>query len=256
MKVQTKDISFRIGNKEILKNASFLAKSGQFVGIIGPNGSGKSSLLKNIYRFYRPDSGKVFLNDQDIAELSVKKTAKNLAVLHQESATNFEFSVKEIVLMGRAPHKGLWESDTVKDEKIVQKALQKVGLWALQHRSITTLSGGEKQRVMLARALAQQAQVLILDEPTNHLDIHYQLQLMELIKTLENTVITALHDLNIAAQYCDQIYVMNQGKIQTNGTPEEVLTHTTLREIFHVNADIARHPKTQKLHITYLSQFT
>src|SRR5699024_9540112 len=143
--------------------------------------------------------------------------------------------------------------DSAADGDIADEALQKVGLSDHGDRSITTLSGGEKQRVMVARALTQQAQVLILDEPTNHLDIHHQLQLMDLVKTLDITIVTALHDLNIASSYCDIIYVMDQGEIVTYGAPEEVLTETLLQEVFRVNTSVIKHPITGKTHITFLS---
>src|SRR5699024_6973127 len=200
-----------------------------------------------------PEHGAITLAGQDIAAMSAKQLARHLAVVSQESAALFEFSVQDIVLMGRAPHKRLLEADSAADVARAQDALRQVGLAAHGQRSITTLSGGEKQRVMLARALVQDAPILVLDEPTNHLDIHYQLQLMELIRTLRVSVITALHDLNLAARYCDRIYVLQDGSIAAAGTPEEVLTQATLRRVFRVDADILRHPRTGKLHIVYVA---
>ncbi|WP_240374515.1 ABC transporter ATP-binding protein [Bacillus piscicola] len=253
MQINVEGVSSSIQEKRIISDIYLQAKSGRFVGIVGPNGSGKSTLLKSIYRFHKPDCGVITLEDNDIYKLSAKTTSQKMAVVSQETNNLFDFSVREIVLMGRAPHKKMWATDTVDDERITVEALQKVGLIDYGERSITTLSGGEKQRVMVARALAQQAEVLILDEPTNHLDIHHQLQLMDLVKTLNITVIAALHDLNIASSYCDQIYVMNEGEIVTSGTPEEVLTESTLQEVFRVNTNIIKHPITGKIHITFLS---
>lgn len=253
MQINVEDVSFSMQEKRIISDIYLQAKSGQFVGIIGPNGSGKSTLLKNIYRVNKPDCGKITLDNEEIYKLSAKETSQKMAVVSQESSGLFDFSVREIILMGRAPHKKMMESDTAEDRDITEEALHKVGLADYGDRSITTLSGGEKQRVMVARALAQQAKVLVLDEPTNHLDVHHQLQLMDLVKTLNVTVITALHDLNIASSYCDQIYVMNQGEIVRSGTPEEVLTETTLQEVFRVNTSIIKHPITGKTHITFLS---
>ncbi|MBM4763595.1 heme ABC transporter ATP-binding protein [Bacillus sp. B15-48] len=253
MRIQVQDVSTSINEKRIISNIHLEARSGEFVGVIGPNGSGKSTLLKNIYRLNKPDCGKITLGDEDIYKLSAKKTAQKMAVVSQESQNSFDFSVKEIVLMGRAPHKRMIEIDTEEDLRITEESLNKVGLSNYSDRSITTLSGGEKQRVMVARALAQQAKVLVLDEPTNHLDIHHQLQLMDLVKTLDITVIAALHDLNIAATYCDRIYVLNRGEIVISGTPEEVLTEATLKEVFRVNTNIVQHPITGKTHITFLA---
>lgn len=253
MEVNVEEVSFSIQGKRIISDIDLQAKPGEFVGIIGPNGSGKSTLLKQIYRVHQPDCGKITLNHEDIYELTTKKTAQKMAVVSQESSSLFDFSVRELVLMGRAPHKKMMESDTLEDGRIAEEALHKVGLSDFGERRMTTLSGGEKQRVMVARALAQKAKVLVLDEPTNHLDVHHQLQLMDLVKTLNITVITALHDLNIAADYCDRIYVMNHGDMVIDGTPEEVLTETTLRDVFRVHTSIITHPITGKTHITFLS---
>lgn len=253
MQVNVEDVSFSIQDKQIISDIDMQVRSGEFVGVIGPNGSGKSTLLKNIYRVNKPDVGKISLNHDDIYDISAKKTAQNMAVVSQESSSLFDFSVRELVLMGRAPHKKMMESDTLEDSRIADEALQKVGMTDYSNRSIVTLSGGEKQRVMVARALAQQAKVLVLDEPTNHLDVHHQLQLMDLIKRLKLTVITALHDLNIASGYCDRIYVMKEGKLVTSGTPEEVLTEETMQEVFRVHTSIIKHPITGKTHITFLS---
>lgn len=253
MQVNVEGVSFGIQEKKIISDIDLQAKPGQFVGIIGPNGSGKSTLLKNIYRIHKPDCGKITLDREEIDKLSAKKTAQKMAVVSQDSSGLFDFSVREIVLMGRAPHKKMMEADTAADEHMAQIALDQVGLSDYGDRSITTLSGGEKQRVMVARALAQQAKVLILDEPTNHLDVHHQLQLMDLVQTLNITVVMALHDLNVASSYCERIYVMNQGEIVTAGIPEEVLTEKILQEVFHVNTSIIKHPITGKTHITFLS---
>lgn len=253
MEVKAEALSYSISEKKIISDIYFQAKTGQKVGLIGPNGSGKSTLLKNIYRVYQPDLGKITIDDEPITNISSKKSAQKMAVVSQDSATLFDFSVREVVLMGRAPHKKLLEADNDSDEEIMQHALQKVGMSSYENRSIATLSGGEKQRVMLARALAQQAQILVLDEPTNHLDIHHQLQLMDLVRTLDVTIIAALHDLNIASSYCDIIYVMNKGEIFTYGTPEEVLTESLLQEVFRVHTSVTKHSITGKTHITFLS---
>lgn len=253
MDVNVENVSFSIQDKRIISDIVFQAKSNQVVGLIGPNGSGKSTLLKNIYRLHQPDAGRITLDDTALSDLSIKKTAQSMAVVSQDSSGLFDFSVEEIVLMGRAPHKKMMEADTASDMEIAEDALRQVGMLDYINRSIMTLSGGEKQRVMVARALAQQAKLLVLDEPTNHLDIHHQLQLMDLVKVLDGTIITALHDLNIASSYCDIIYCMDQGEIHTYGTPEEVLTESLLKEVFRVNTSIIKHPVTGKTHITFLS---
>ncbi|MGE7944732.1 ABC transporter ATP-binding protein [Lysinibacillus xylanilyticus] len=257
MTLETKQVSFSISDERILHEVSVQIKEKQFVGLIGPNGSGKSTLLKNMYRVLKPESGTVLLNEQDILKQSSKSIAKNLAVVSQETPVVFDFTVHDLVSMGRTPHKKLFELDQERDFQIVKNALDQTGIAHLEKRSFSSLSGGEKKRVMVARALAQQAQMLILDEPTNHLDIQHQLQLMDLIQTLHLTVVAAIHDLNIAAMYCDQIYVLQQGRIVNFGTPEEVLTPALLQDVFGVYADIQTHPLTGKPYLTYVSeQFT
>lgn len=257
MTLEAKQISFSISDERILHEVNVQIKDNQFVGLIGPNGSGKSTLLKNMYRLLKPENGTVLLNEQDILKQSSKNIAKNLAVVSQETPVLFDFTVHDLVSMGRTPHKKLLEFDQEQDFQIVKDALKQTGIAHLEKRSYSSLSGGEKKRVMVARALAQQAQVLILDEPTNHLDIQHQLQLMDLIQTLQLTVVAAIHDLNIAAMYCDQIYVLQQGRIVCFGTPEEVLTPTLLQDVFRVYADIQTHPLTGKPYLTYIpEQFT
>lgn len=253
MDVSVKDVTTSIDHKQLLRGMNLTIQSGEVVGIIGPNGSGKSTLIKNMSRIIPPDTGLISLAGGNIFDISSRRLAQNLAVVSQESTVNFDFTVKEIVLMGRSPHKGFLESDTKYDEEVIDTALEKVGIREFAQRSFDTLSGGEKQRVMIARAIAQEAKVLLLDEPTNHLDIHHQIQIMDLIQELNITVIAALHDLNIAAAYCDRIYVVQKGEIVAHGTPERVLTTTLLKDIFQVRADVKVHPLTNKIHITYLS---
>ncbi|MGE7093459.1 ABC transporter ATP-binding protein [Lysinibacillus sp. NPDC048646] len=257
MTLEAQHVSFSIHDQRILHEVSIQIKEKQFVGLIGPNGSGKSTLLKNMYRLLKPESGTILLNEKDILQQSSKSIAKNLAVVSQETPVLFDFQVIDLVSMGRTPHKKLFELDHEDDFRIVKEALSQTGIAHLETRSFGSLSGGEKKRVMVARALAQQAQVIILDEPTNHLDIQHQLQLMDLIQTLHLTVVAALHDLNIAAMYCDTIYVLQQGRIVHYGTPEEVLTPALLWEVFGVHADIQMHHLTGRPYLTYVSeQFT
>lgn len=254
MTLEAKQVSYSIHDQRILHEVSIQIKEKQFVGLIGPNGSGKSTLLKNMYRLLKPENGTVLLNEQDIFKQSSKTIARNLAVVSQETPVLFDFTVHDLVSMGRTPHKKLLELDQERDFQIVKDALNQTGIVHLEKRNFSSLSGGEKKRVMVARALAQQAQILILDEPTNHLDIQHQLQLMDLIQTLHLTVVAALHDLNIAAMYCDQIYVLQKGQIVCSGTPEVVLTPTLLQDVFGVYADIQTHPLTGKPYLTYVSE--
>ena len=256
MKLEAKDIEAVLGGTPILRGVSMEVDHNDFVGIIGPNGSGKSTLLKCIYRVLKPQAGIVRLDGTDIRELSYKKSAQTIAVLAQHNYYNFEFSVQDVVLMGRSPHKRTMERDNAQDYAIVAQALETVGMADMAKRSFSTLSGGEQQRVILARALAQQTPCLILDEPTNHLDIKYQLQLLDIVKGLNRTVISAIHDLNIAAMYCTWLVVMKDGKVITQGTPRQVLTPELIREVYEVEATVSTdaqgilrilyYPKTQE----------
>lgn len=250
MNICATDIKMEIGNNQILKGVSIDSKSREFIGIIGPNGSGKSTLLKCIYRTLKPNNGCIMLGRQDISKMSVKESAKKLAVVAQHNYYNFDFSVGEVVLMGRSPHKKSLEPDNSEDYDIVNESLEKVGMLGFKNRSFSTLSGGEQQRVILARALAQQTPCLILDEPTNHLDIKYQLSLLNIVKSLNLTVISAIHDLNIASMYCDRLFVMKNGRIVGMGTPQEVLTKEFIKEIYDIDVEIVYDSKGD-LHILY-----
>lgn len=250
--IQTEKLQSILGDNHILKGVDFKAEEGEFVGVIGPNGSGKSTLLRCIYRVLAPTEGAVLLNGKELSQYSVRESARQIAVVAQHNYYNFDFSVREVVLMGRAPHKRTLDRDTAEDYRIVADALETVGMSAFADRSFSTLSGGEQQRIILARALAQQTPCLILDEPTNHLDIKYQLQLMEIVRSLGRTVISAIHDLNIAAMYCDRLYAVKDGKIVASGTPREILTVEFIREIYEVNAELYTDSKGN-IHILYHS---
>lgn len=253
MKLTVNQISVSRMHASILEEITMHAASGQFVGIIGPNGSGKSTLLKTVYQVLQPDHGVIQLNDWDVDKLSTKQLFQQMAVVSQENASDFDFLVEEIVWMGRTPHKKMFQADTAEDREIVEQALERVGMRDFAERSFPSLSGGEKQRVIIARALAQQAKIVIMDEPTNHLDIRYQLQLLELVKSLDMTVVAALHDLNLAAAYCDQLYVLHNGKMVASGTPVDLLTPELLKDIFGVMSEVIVHPNTNKPHILFLA---
>lgn len=253
LKLQVNNLKFSIDNEEILKDISFDIKKGAFVGIIGPNGSGKSTLLKNIYRVYKPSSGKIILEERVLSKLKEKECAQKIAVLAQESNTYFDFTVEQIVKMGRYPYKSIFEDYSKEDLQIVRQTLQKVGLENDMNRTFSKLSGGEKQRALIARALVQNADFLILDEPTNHLDIGYQIQLMDLVKNLKMTTLAAIHDINLAAMYCDYLIVIHKGKIIKVGSPEEVITIALLKEIFGVNAYVGINPINKKIQVSFMS---
>ena len=223
MNIQTDTIQVSFGSKTILHDISLAIQDKEFVGIIGPNGSGKSTFLKCLYRVLQPSGGKIYFDGSELSSLSHRDTSLKMAVVAQHSTVNFDFSVLEMVLMGRSPYKGLLDRDKIDDYEIARYALEQVGLSDFENRNFNTLSGGEQQRVILARALAQRTECLVLDEPTNHLDIKYQLELMTIVKRLDATVVSAIHDLNLAAIYCDRIIALKDGNIVCSGTPQDVL---------------------------------
>ncbi|MGG7164419.1 ABC transporter ATP-binding protein [Clostridium ihumii] len=251
MNIRTEDIKVNIGSLDILKGIDINVDNKEFVGIIGPNGSGKSTFLKCIYRILKPSSGIVKLDDKSIKDLTIKETARKMAVVAQHNHYNFDFSVKEIVLMGRSPHKKAMERDNEEDYKIMEDSLKRVDMLSFKDRSFSTLSGGEQQRIILARALAQKTDCLILDEPTNHLDIKYQLQLMSIVKSLNVEVISAIHDLNIAAMYCDKIYVLKNGEVVAYGNPKEILTPKLIKEVYEVDAIVNENSEYGTINIIY-----
>ena len=238
MKIETKAVEALLNGNHILKGIDLDIGDRELVGIIGPNGSGKSTLLKCIYRVLKPAKGAVYLDGKALDNYSYRDTALRIAVAAQHNYYNFDFSVKDMVLIGRSPHKKALDRDTAEDWRIVAESLEMVGMTAFADRSFSTLSGGEQQRVILARALAQGTPCLILDEPTNHLDIKYQLQLMDLARGLDRTVIAAVHDLNIAAMYCDRLYAVKDGRIIGQGAPKTLLTPEFIREVYEVDAQI------------------
>ncbi|MFS0723775.1 ABC transporter ATP-binding protein [Paenibacillus sp. 1P07SE] len=252
MKLQVDELSFAYDENAIIQNIRLHVKTGEFAGILGPNGSGKSTVLKNIYRALRPDTGVVRLDDEDLLAMSSKKAALKMGVVGQENTVPFDFKVEDIVAMGRSPHKRLFEGDNGADREIVARALEQTGMGAKAKRDFSDLSGGEKQRVLLARVLAQQTELLLMDEPTNHLDVYYQLQMFDLIKGLGITVLSAIHDLNMAALYCDRLYVLKSGYLYATGSPEEILTPELIQDVYGIHAEVAVHPATRKLSIAYV----
>ncbi|WP_417916856.1 ABC transporter ATP-binding protein [Candidatus Electronema sp. JC] len=247
MKISFSGITWSVGGRRILDSLSLTAASGQFTGIVGPNGSGKSSLLRCLYRALLPDAGSIALDGQDIRVLSRRELATKLASVLQESLSECHFTVIEMVLMGRYPHHGAFSPMNEEDMNCARRAMQAADLCGLEDAPFQTLSGGEKQRVLIARALCQNSPALILDEPTNHLDIRHSLSLLGEIKRLRLTTLAVLHDLNLAASFCDQVFVLAQGKVAASGPPAQVFTPVLLRHVFGVEADVRTEGGTAQL---------
>lgn len=251
MELVAKDIDIKIGKKEIVKEISILVKNQQFVGLIGPNGCGKSTLLKSIYKSLIPQKGTVFLDDLDVLKTSEKKVSQRLGVVGQFNEMNFDLTVQQMVMLGRTPHKKLLESDKQEDYAIVEEALARTNLLDYKERSFLSLSGGEKQRVILARTIAQQPKFMILDEPTNHLDIRYQIEILTCVKGLNIGVLAALHDLEMAAHYCDYLYAIKDGEVYGHGIPEKLLTPDTVESLYQIRCQTYTNPVTNRLGFAY-----
>lgn len=233
-----KDVSWRPHKRAslILHPTSFEVAAGRVLGVVGPNGAGKSTLLRMLYRYQSPTTGSVTVDGQNIWAIPAREAACQVAAVLQEQAAAFGLSVREIVALGRTPHQRGLARASAHDGQVIDDMLRLLDLVPLSHRSFGTLSGGERQRVMVARALAQQPKVLILDEPTNHLDIRHQLEVLALIRQLDLTIVVSLHDLNMAANICDEILMLENGTPKGCGTPDALLTEALVSDTFRVNA--------------------
>ncbi|MEV7597394.1 ABC transporter ATP-binding protein [Kitasatospora sp. NPDC089797] len=244
-------VSVELAGTRLVHEVSLTAAAGQVVGLIGPNGSGKSTLLRCVYRVLRPAGGAVRLDGEDLHALTARESARRVAALTQEHSAEFDFTVAEVVAMGRLPHRRGLGGPTGADHERCTAALRRVRAEHLAGRGFLNLSGGEKQRVLIARALVQEPRLLVLDEPTNHLDIAHQLEVLAIAREAGPTVLTALHDLNLAAGHCDRLYVLAAGRIVASGTPAEVLRPDLLAEVFGVRATPVRHPDTGALQLLF-----
>ncbi|BEM36886.1 histidinol-phosphatase [Serratia marcescens] len=232
-------VSWRVGERTVLENLSFCALPGEITGVLGVNGSGKSTLLKLLAGLQPAAGGRVWLEGREIAAFSARERARRIAFLEQSAPGAFALPVKEAVLLGRLAHIGRWRGFGTEDRRLAGQAMELVGISHLADRDWQRLSGGERQRVHLARALAQQTPWLLLDEPANHLDIAHQQQFMALLRRLKLSVVVTLHDLNLAACYCDRVALLQRGGICAAGTPQQALTPEHIRAVYGVEARLA-----------------
>ena len=250
-------IECRYGSIKILSNINMDIKPGCFIGILGPNGSGKTTLLRSISRVLKPHCGSILIDKEDIYSLKPKQVAQKMAVVPQYNDVGFNFSAMDVVLMGRNPHLGDFQMESPKDVEIAKNAMELTNTWILADRPINELSGGEAQRVIIARALAQEPKILLLDEPMSHLDIINQIELMDLVKTLctKNSiaVLAVIHDLNMASRYCDSILLIKEGTIFALGPVKEVMTPENILNVFGVDSIIRKNPVTNSPYVIPLS---
>ncbi|MDG1708034.1 MAG: ABC transporter ATP-binding protein [Emcibacteraceae bacterium] len=228
-----------LNNTSILSNISATLNRGEMVGLIGPNGAGKSSLLKSVLGLVNIKSGSIFIDDKDLCELSLKERARQMAYAAQGAPVHWPLTVESIVALGRLPHLNPWQKKSNDDEVAIQNAMERTDCLHLKERSVTTLSGGERARVLLARVLATDTPYVLADEPVAALDPSHQLQVMGILKNLaqsDNGVLVVMHDLNLAMRYCDRIILLNDGQMVGQGTPDIILTDDNLANIFNIRA--------------------
>ncbi|MCH2068130.1 MAG: ABC transporter ATP-binding protein [Shimia sp.] len=248
-----KNVCWRPGRNQpfLLNPVSFEVYPGRVLGVVGPNGAGKSTLLRMVYHYQKPTSGQILVDGQDLWGMSAKVAARKVAAVLQEQPGAFGLSVRDIVALGRTPHRSGLSSEGARDAEIIDAAISRMQLEALVARDFDTLSGGERQRVMVARALAQQPQVLVMDEPTNHLDIRHQLEILSLIRSLGLTIVVSLHDLNMAADVCDAILLLKDGHSQGFGSANHVLSEQLVSDTFSVTAQRQVLSVSQNQHLTF-----
>jgi iron complex transport system ATP-binding protein len=252
MSFRSNNLVWKIGRKTILDGVSFEVQPGQLLGLLGPNGSGKTSLLRLLAGLKKPHSGSVSLDGREVSSIARRTMARRVAFVEQHATTNSNLKVNDVVKLGRLPHRSMFSGWSKADDEAVTDALARAGMTDKRHERWQSLSGGEKQRAHIARALAQSPKELILDEPTNHLDIQHQISLMRLVSGLPITSVIALHDLNHAAMFCDRLIILQGGRIAASGAPEDILTRELLRDVFCVEAQVETSPHHARPHIHYL----
>ena len=253
--ISAQDLTYEIEGSTLLDGVDLHADRGQLVGLIGPNGAGKSTLLRTISGILRYRGGAVLLEGEDLRSLSPKDVAATLALVPQIAPYTYGFTSIELVLMGRYPHLGRFQIEGREDDRIARDAMRLTETEQFADRTLDTLSGGERQRVFVARALAQQPRILLMDEPTANLDILHQLKVLDLVRRLVAdglTAVAAIHDLNMAARYCDKLVLLNKGHVLAEGSPADVLTPDTIESVFGVHSAVYRDPTTGALAISLI----
>ena len=243
--IEAKDVAFSYNTNEVIKDVSFAVEEGEFLGVIGPNGAGKSTILRILCKILKPKQGEVLIFNKNIEDISPKTLAQQIGFVPQETHFSLNFSVEDIILMGRYPYLRAFQKESPKDLEAVQRALQSADILSFRKRPINSLSSGEKQRVVIARALAQDPKILLLDEPTSHLDLHHQSRIMNLLKKLNNqgmSIIIVNHDLNLASLHCERLILMHEGCIHSEGTPQSLIKEEILKEVYETEVKIVKHP--------------
>ncbi|MCK9443218.1 MAG: ABC transporter ATP-binding protein [Tissierellaceae bacterium] len=255
--IEVKDLYFGYKDEKVIDGVSFEIEKGNLVSLIGPNGSGKSTMIKLLNNLYTPWEGKIFVEGKEINSFRKKELARKIALVPQNSSINYDFTVEEIVRMGRYPHKKRFQREDEEDHEIVEKAMKDTNTYELRDKAVTEISGGELQRVIIAKALAQKPSIILLDEPTSHLDLNHQIEILNLLRKLNKekntTIIVAIHDINLATMYSDEIFMLSGGKIVDRGSPEKVITKRNIEFVYNLPVAVHRNKYTNSLSITPLN---
>lgn len=245
------DIRWGVPGREILRGISLTCQPGTFTGLLGPNGSGKTSLLHVLAGLRAPAAGTVAIEDRELRQLPPRERARRIALLEQHSSTGLDLTCRDVIELGRIPHRGRWPSARSEGRDVIARANELADVDDLLDRRWQTLSGGERQRVQLARALAQEPDVLLLDEPTNHLDLGHQLDFLSKVRSLGLTVVAALHDLDLAAAFCDRLVLLRDGKVVASGLAPDVLTRRNIADVYGVETSVGTHAESGRLHVVW-----
>jgi cobalamin transport system ATP-binding protein len=253
--INIKKISLSYQEKKVIQNLSLDFAKGEFCALLGPNGAGKSTLLKALIGFHPVDEGKISIGNSELKHWQKAELAKQIAIIPQDFQLQFDYTVRELVLMGRFPYLGYWQNYIHKDKKVVEEVLQKLDLIRLKDELYSQLSGGERRRVSIARALVQETNILLMDEAFANLDINHQLEIMRLLsqinKEQKKLIILVSHNINLAAEYCSRIVMMKEGKLIADGTPEDVITRKTIRDLYEIDLTVIKNPITGQPNLIY-----
>ncbi|RLC49314.1 MAG: ABC transporter [Candidatus Cloacimonadota bacterium] len=253
IKIENVHLAYR--NQEVIKELSLHFTAGEFCALIGPNGAGKSTLLKSLVKFLEPKRGKIVFNGKSLADWKHKELAKNIALIPQEFQLQFDFKVRDLVLTGRFPYLGYWQNYSRRDIEIAEEVLRRLDLFSLKDKMFSQLSGGEKQRVSIARALVQETEVILMDEAFANLDVNHQLEIMQIVSKINKEqgkmIILVSHNINLASDYCERIVMLKKGKLIADGHPRDIINSVTIKELFDADFDIVENPISGRPNLVY-----
>lgn len=253
--IEVKDLSLGYRDKMVIKALDLSFDTGEFCALLGPNGAGKSTFLKALIGYLKPQLGEILILNQKLSEWKTENLAKTISLIPQDSRLQFDYSVEELVLMGRFPYLGFWQKYSSEDRRIVHDILENLDLYDIKNELYSQLSGGERRRVLIARALAQQTPIMLLDEAFANLDINHQLEIMQILSNInkkENKLIILVsHNINLSSEYCSRIIMMKQGKVVADGKPELIVNQIILKQVYKTDLEVIKNPRTGKPNLMY-----